>query len=137
MTRIARWASAAAAVVASLGAFAAPAHAVGPDQYGGYHTQVFTAGCPSSAAIPPAGPRTGDRLAIDADSAAAYYRCTPSTGGAPARPERVTCAPGAFFDWSRGVCAPARKVPEMGTKLTAGKAQLIPQSATRVKLGKL
>ncbi|MFJ9852771.1 hypothetical protein [Streptomyces sp. NPDC101150] len=136
MTRIARWATAAAAVVASLGAFAAPASAVGPDQYGGYNTQVFTAGCQSATGAE-SGHKPGDLLAIDADSAAAYYRCNPSTGGAAAQQERVTCAPGAYFDWTRGLCGPARTVPEMGTKLTAGRAELIRQSPLEAKLGRL
>ncbi|MFI9050981.1 hypothetical protein [Streptomyces sp. NPDC053427] len=133
MTRIARWATAAAAVVASLGAFAAPASAVGPDQYGGYDTEVFTAGC-GSAAGSATGHKPGDRLAIDADNAAAYYRCNPSTGGAAAQQERVTCAPGAYFDWTRGLCGPARTVPEMGTKLTAGRAEPVRKAPLEVKL---
>ncbi|MEU9114064.1 hypothetical protein AB0D04_20330 [Streptomyces sp. NPDC048483] len=134
MTRIARWATAAAAVVASLGAFAAPASAVGPDQYGGYDTEVFTAGCQSAAGRAPDAHQPRDLLAIDADNAAAFYRCNPSTDGAAVQQERVNCAPGAYFDWTRGLCGPAAKVPEMGTRLTAGRARLSPQSLTAAKL---
>ncbi|KIZ15589.1 hypothetical protein [Streptomyces natalensis] len=137
MTRIARWATAAAAVVASLGAFAAPASAVGPDQYGGYNTEVYTAGCPSGPGHQADPHRPGDRLAIDADDAAAFYRCHPSTSGRAVSREHVNCAPGAYFDWTRGLCGPARKVPEMGTKLTAGRAGLTHLSPLKARLGHL
>ncbi|MFG2139657.1 hypothetical protein [Streptomyces sp. NPDC048650] len=117
MTRIARWATVAAAAVASLGAFVAPAQAAGSGHLP--PTEVRTAGCLGST-----GHDAADRMVIDADSAAAFYRCHPSNGGTADRQERTTCAPGTLFDWSAGACRSARAVPEMGTRLTAGDAEL-------------
>ncbi|MFF4954338.1 hypothetical protein [Streptomyces chattanoogensis] len=134
MTPIARWATAAAAVVASLGAFAAPASAVGPDQYGGYDTEVYTAGCQSGTGHVVDRHKPADHLAIDAGNAAAFYRCKPTADGGMQQQERVHCAPGAFFDWTRGLCGPARTVPEMGTKLTAGHAELSSPSLSAAKV---
>ncbi|MGD3111603.1 hypothetical protein [Streptomyces sp. YGL11-2] len=121
MTRIARWATTAAAVAAALGSFAAPAYAdvIQPGSPDGPTREVLTAGCASGVDEATVAPTV-----VDADSAAAFYRCDPVTHRVATEEGRVTCAPGGLFDWSRGLCEPAAAVPEMATRLTAGKATL-------------
>ncbi|PNE38333.1 MULTISPECIES: hypothetical protein [Streptomyces] len=121
MTRIARWATTAAAVAAALGSFAAPAYAdvIQPGSPGGPTREVLTAGCASGEDAATVAPTV-----VDADSAASFYRCDPVTHRVATRDGHATCVPGGLFDWSRGLCEPAATVPEMATRLTAGKATL-------------
>ncbi|WP_274912609.1 hypothetical protein [Streptomyces sp. WZ-12] len=121
MTRIARWATTAAAVAAALGGFAAPAYAdvVQPGSPDGPTREVLTAGCTSGEDA-----ATVAASVVDADSGARFYRCDPVTHRVAAQEGHATCAPGGLFDWSRGLCEPAATVPEMATRLTAGRATL-------------